>query len=158
MAMVYLDTNVFIRGYEAGEADSRSVRRLLLALRAKRGVAVTSELTVAEVLAPVRRPSGPTLRDKEQLYATALLWSDFIDLIPASRELLVKTAALRRQIPFKLADAIHVVTALHTGCSFFVSDDNDARVLPAGLRRLTADEAGVDQVVAALDALDTEPK
>ena len=158
MAIVYLDTNVFIRGYEAGEAESRPVRRLLLALRAKPGAAVTSELTIAEVLAPVRRPSGPTLREKEQLYATALLWSDFIELVPVSREVLEKTAALRRQIPFKLADAIHVVTALRAGCSFFVSDDNDTRVLPAGLHRLAADEAGVDQVVAALNALDTQPR
>ncbi|MBI5321471.1 PIN domain-containing protein [Bradyrhizobium sp.] len=140
---VYLDANVFIYAIEGSPEVAGPLQRLFELFRTKRGVGVTSELTLAEVL-----PRATTVQ--RRLYLDLLIWSRTFDLQPISREVLVETADYRRnaQMP-KLPDAIHVVTAIRTGCRTVISADSRLK-LPEGFRSLLPDPASVFRIVQDL--------
>jgi predicted nucleic acid-binding protein len=149
--LVYVDTNVFVIGFETLGEHSEAVQSFFSVLRNWRGRAITSELTLAELLAPVsRRHSLPQVK-RRRLYFDLLLWSDLIELHPVSRDILIETADLRKVDPHKLPDAIHVVTAIQGKCAYFLSDDKGMKRLPHGMRRLGADGPGVAEVLRALN-------
>ena len=152
LPVVYLDTNVFIRGLEGSDADAAPVKKLLQQLRQVPNASATSELTLAELLAPVTRPDALHLNQKEPLYLDLIVSGGFIALYPVTRDLLISTAHLRLNHPQKLPDAVHIVTAYETNCRYFMSDDRDGRKLPYGLIHLYPDDAGVDTVVDAIHA------
>ena len=87
---------------------------------------MTSELTLAEVLAGPELPHSPLVR---RTYLELIVFSKFLDLVPISRESLCESADLRfahREThgkKLKLADAIHLVTAIRSKCRYFVSAD-----------------------------------
>jgi predicted nucleic acid-binding protein len=70
------------------------------------------------------------------------------DLRPITREILLQTADLRSVSKVKLPDAIHIVTAIHAGCAYFLSNDNGVRT-PSGMSRIRADRSGVDNILSA---------
>jgi len=51
---------------------------------------------------------------------------------------------------YKLADAIHIMTAVEASCAYFVSNDDRLRELPAGLGKIRADRTGVDELLREL--------
>jgi len=146
---IYLDANVFIAGFESLSSLAHPAQNLLRALISKSGSAVTSEITLAELLAPVQRPQAMSSTERRMIYLN-LLQRDVIDLCPITRDILIKTADLRTIGNYKLADAIHVVTAIEAGCGYFVSNDDRIKKLPPGLPRIRADRAGVDELLLAL--------
>lgn len=148
--LVHVDTNVFVVGFESAGEHSEAVRDFLSALRRWPGRAITSELTLAELLAPVSRAHCISQSTRRRLYFDLLLWSGLIDLRPVSREVLIETGDLRRVARHKSPDAIHVVTAIRAKCSYFLSDDEGMKRLPQGIKRVRADPAGVAEVVQAL--------
>lgn len=150
--LVYLDTNVFIRGIEGGENESRPVRTLLDSLRDFPGAALTSELTLAELLAPTARNGALGLEIKKPLYLDLIVDGSFIDVHPVSREILIETAQLRVGFPQKLADAIHIATAISAGCRFLMSHDRDGKRSPPALTHLYPSVDGVRIVLEALRA------
>lgn len=152
MAFVYLDTNVFIVGFEYVGPESHAVQRFVNKLRDVPKAAVTSELTLAELLAPSKRTNSIPLADRMQLYGGLLIWSGLIDLRPVSRDVLLETAKLRHQWSYKLPDDIHVASAVESGCRYFMSNDKDMTRLPAGLQGVPANQFGVDLVIEALRA------
>jgi predicted nucleic acid-binding protein len=90
---IYLDANVFIDFIEGDETISNAIEPLVRKLRQQPGQAVTSELTLAEVLAPSKgRKRPPHIK---RLYLNLLVWGRFIDLHPISRGVLYETAKLR---------------------------------------------------------------
>jgi predicted nucleic acid-binding protein len=112
-----LDANVFIYAIEGSADIAESLHGFFALLRAGRGIGITSELTIAEVLAkadPVQRLN----------YLNLIVSSRVFDLRPISREILIETADYRAasRMP-KLPDAIHVVTAIHAGCRTILSAD-----------------------------------
>jgi predicted nucleic acid-binding protein len=145
-----LDANAFVVGFETPVDAASPAQDLLRALASRNGVAITSEFTLAELLAPIQRPGSLSVTERRELYLHLLERSGAIDLAPVTREVLVKTADLRTMINCKLPDAIHIVTAAEAGCAYFVS--NDARIsrLPTGLRKIRADRTGVDELLGAL--------
>jgi predicted nucleic acid-binding protein len=119
---IYLDANVFIYAIE-GDADiADPLRKLFELLGGRRGTAVTSELTLAEVLAgaaDVHRRN----------YLDLIVWSRVFELYPVDRDILVETAEYRRHSGMpKLPDAIHVVTAIPAGCRTILSGDSRLKV------------------------------
>jgi len=152
VTFVYLDTNVFIRGFEYDGPEALAVQQLVNRLKEVSKAAVTSKLTLAELLAPSKRANAIPFADRMGLYGGLLIWSEIIDLRPVSRAILLETAALRLQWSYKLPDAIHVVTAVEAGCRFFMSNDKDTRHLPPGLRNVPANQVGVETVIEALRA------
>jgi len=81
-----------------------------------------------------------------------LLWGEFLSLKLVSRTVLLETVALRATrvtAKMKLPDAIHLATAVLSGCRLFVSRDRGIP-MPKGMRRVEADAASVTEIVEAL--------
>src|SRR3954471_24626301 len=105
---VYLDANVFIDLIEGDDTISTPIEPLVQTLRQQPGSAITSELTLAEVLAPSKGRKRPP--HVKRLYLNLLVWGRFIDLHPVSRGVLYETANLRATkatSKMKLLDAIY---------------------------------------------------
>jgi predicted nucleic acid-binding protein len=148
---LYFDANVFIYAVEGGDDIAGRLRMLFELLSSNQKLAVTSELTLAEVL-----PKADPIRRRN--YLGLILYSGLFDLYPVTREILMETADYRRiagvsgqeaskpSMP-RLPDAIHVVTAVRAGCSRMLSFDR-ALKLPEGMRRLTRD--GLLQLIEEL--------
>jgi predicted nucleic acid-binding protein len=139
-SLIYLDTNFFIKAVEGLDDAAAPAKTLIEALRQQRaGIAATSEITFAEVLAPPKRPDALPLHVKRRVYLDLLLWSGFVALIPVSRDILIETAALRAMGRLKLPDAVHLVSAVRVQCRFFVSADRDFDAMPDGMERVNCD-------------------
>jgi predicted nucleic acid-binding protein len=141
---VYVDTNPIAYALEGPERLASALKDLFAIFRSKPGIAVTSELTLAEVL--------PKKRIPDRLFFDLLIWSKIFDPRPVTREVLIGTAPCRRiaatklpdgrlSIP-KLPDSIHVVTAVQAGCQAFLSSDHRIK-LPQTIRLVQASEAGI---------------
>jgi predicted nucleic acid-binding protein len=121
-------------------------------LRQKPDAAMTSELTLAEVLAKAR----PHTR---RAYFDLIVWSKLFELQPVTRDILIETADYRRvsqktrpdgtKATVKLPDAIHVVTAIRSHCRMFLSADTRLK-LPAGMMVLEPNDAGLSTLRQAL--------
>ena len=92
-------------------------------LRVDRGElsAVTSELTLAEVLVKPLREHNATLAER---YHRRLTSGPTLEVHPVSRTVLSRAAALRAGYPsIKLPDAIHAATATLRGCTTLITND-----------------------------------
>lgn len=147
---IYLDANVFIYFIEGQPSVADPLHALFVTLARRPLLAWTSELTIAETLAPPRRTDALSLAEKQPKYVDLLIHSGIIQLVPVDREILVRTAALREVTRHRLADAIHVVSAARSNCEYFVSGDADARRLPAGMSWIAPDRDGVRTIMEAL--------
>jgi predicted nucleic acid-binding protein len=150
-SLIYLDTNVFIKAVEGLNEAASPAKTLIQALRHGRsGIAATSEITFAEVLAPAKRPDAMPLHMKRRAYLDLLLWSGFVALIPVNRDILIETAALRAMGRLKLPDSVHLVSAIRARCRFFVSADRDFDKMPEGMERVNCDHADLPRLLEAL--------
>lgn len=133
---VYLDTNVFIAAYETRTARSDHAWWILDAIEASEFLAVTSELTLAEVLV---RPLQDGDEELAARYHDIVTSNDGFDVAPVDRKVLIEAAMLRSfSRSLKLPDAIHMATARICSCDFIVSDD---RRLP-GITKMTVVQLG----------------
>jgi predicted nucleic acid-binding protein len=145
LSKLYFDANVFIYAVEGSDDIAGSLRTLFASLSNSLNLAVTSELTLAEVL-----PKADPVRRRN--YLELILHGGLFDLHPVTRDVLMETVDYRRiasvskpdaSKPYasmpKLPDAIHVVTAVRAGCGRMLSFDRGLR-LPEGMNRVTRDE------------------
>jgi predicted nucleic acid-binding protein len=140
---IYLDANLFIYAIEGKPDVAGQLRDLFDLFRSNRGVGVTSELTLAEVL-----PKADTVR--RRLYLDLIVWSRIFDLQPVSRDILIETAEYRKSARMpKLPDAIHVVTAIRAGCRMILSADSRLR-LPEGHAALLPNSANIARLIREL--------
>ncbi len=143
--IVYVDANPFIYFIDGEESVASRWRPFFELLLQHPGAAITSELTLAEVLAKA-------MPDARRSYLNLIVWSNLIQLQPITREILIDTADYRRVsqrirpdrtiATVKLPDAIHVVTAVQSRCSIFFSADSGLK-LPSGMTILEPDETGI---------------
>lgn len=115
--MISVDTNLFIYTLNADERFGRQSAALFDSSEPK----IASELVFTEVLSSSKLQDvalrGKTLQFLEELA---------IQFMPATRELLQLSAALRREHShLKIADSIHLATALHSGVKAFVTNDQN---------------------------------
>jgi predicted nucleic acid-binding protein len=100
---------------------------LFAGLDAGRVSAVTSELTLAEVLVrPLR--DGNTAR--QRAYEQALSDRPQLRLIPVDRAVLLAAARLRAAGNVRLPDAIHVATACAARCDVLITNDRHLQGRP----------------------------
>ena len=146
--IAYLDSNVFIYALEGEQLVAEPLQRMFSALRRCAGAFVTSELTLAEVLAPnkIRGAVPAPLRRK---YMNLIVWNSSVQLQPVSRGVLYETAELRKRTGQKLPDAIHSVTAIQSQCRFLMSGDRGMKKLPPWMTLLDTDFTGVDSFIEA---------
>src|SRR4051812_46379606 len=126
---VYLDANIFIYAVEGYAPEEAFLRELLAALEDGRFPAVTSELSLAEVLV---KPLKLGREDVAAAYGELLTASDRLAVLPVDRAILVEVA--RQRAALGMPDAIHVATALAAGCDLFLTNNGRLK-LPAGLAK-----------------------
>lgn len=146
---VYVDANPFIYFIEGDETVAGSLKSFFDTLKRKPGLAVTSELTLAEVLPKAK----PTAR---RSYLSLIVWSRVLDLRPVTRTILIDTADYRRattrtlpdgrRVMPTLPDAIHVVTAIQSRCRAILSGDSGLKI-PAEMKTYRPNEAGIEALL-----------
>jgi predicted nucleic acid-binding protein len=141
---IYLDANVFIYAMEGSDDIAGVLHKLFGLFREKRGVGVTSELTLAEVL-----PKANPIQRRN--YLDLIVWSRIFDLRPVSRDVLIETADYRKSAgnTTKLPDAIHVVTAVRSECRTVISSDSRLK-LPVGYAVLAPDRGSLSHLIEEL--------
>ena len=149
--VVYVDANPFMYALEGAEDLAAALSELFARFRQNPGIAITSELTLAEVL--------PKRKIPDRHFLDLLVWSKVFDLRPITRDILIETAEYRRisattlpdgkvMLP-RLPDAIHVVTAIRSQCEIFPSSDGRIK-LPQGMKLVNADRGGVEALTREL--------
>ena len=117
---LYLDTNVFVYACEGFPEFADILRELFEAIDAGNITAVTSELTLAELLV---KPFMDGDTHRQEVYRDTIRNSDLLSVHPVSRDILIEAARLRSISPLRLPDAIHVATACSAGCNAFLTND-----------------------------------
>ncbi len=135
-ARLYLDTNILIHFVEGHAKHMNALRQLFMAIDDGTVTAVTSELTLAEALV---KPLELGRDDVAAVYETLL--SDASPILAAAidRAILKQSAAVRAGVGGQLLDAVHVATAITSGCQYFVTEDSRIRA-PSSLPVLRIDE------------------
>jgi predicted nucleic acid-binding protein len=124
---VYLDTNVFIYALEGYPDFVDELTELFESLDEGNLSAVTSELTLAEVLV---RPFIDGNIERQTAYQQALQNSDVLEVALVSRDVLIEAARLRSVTNLRLPDAIHGATARLNGCETFLTNDRQLLAIP----------------------------
>jgi predicted nucleic acid-binding protein len=148
-SLIYLD--FFIKAVEGLDEAAAPAKTLIKTLRQQRpGIAATSEITFAEVLAPSKQVDALPPHMKRRAYLDLLLWSGFVALIPVSRNILIETAKLRTMGRFKLPDAVHLVSAIQVRCRFFISADKDFDRMSEGMERVDCNQDSLPRLLEGL--------
>ena len=120
---VYLDASSFIYSVERIEPYRTLIEPIWHRAQAGHFTVVSSEMVVSEILVrPLREGNAVA----ESLFRS-LLGSNEVRLIAATRLLWEQTARLRAETSLKTPDALQAATALHAGCTLFVTNDADFR-------------------------------
>jgi predicted nucleic acid-binding protein len=137
---VYVDANVIIYRVEAVQPFLQASHPLWDALDRGTQAVITSELSLLEVLVKPTQQGNMFL---QQLFRGTLYGTPGLTCVPITRQVLATAANLRATINIRTPDALHAATALHTGCTMFVTND------PAFRRVLHLSAAILSDVIAA---------
>ena len=133
---IYLDSNIFIYGVERHPVFSDVVRQIFEHIDDEQGNAITSELTLAEVLV---QPNKKRLDWQKTAYIDIITGDPSLEAVCVTREILIQSANMRVRTGMKLPDAIHVTTAKESMCDFFITNDGGIRVPESMTRILVSD-------------------
>lgn len=137
---VYLDSNIVITILEYTAPLSQPQKRFIDALETGQISAVSSHLALAECLVkPMRERNEQAIEAVLQFLEN----QEHVELLPVSRDILVKAAEIRAVSGTKLPDAIHLASAVAAGCQTFLSDDKGIR-MPASVARIGFAELNFD--------------
>ena len=133
---VALDTSIFLYFIEEHPLYLPLVEPLFEAIDAGELEAVTSSLTLLEVLVIPFRFSNAALIER---YETLLTKSQGLRLVDLDRDFLRAVAQVRASTRAKTPDAIQLAAAMAAGCPVFLTNDDRIPELP-GLRVLVLDD------------------
>lgn len=127
LSSIYVDSNVFVYLFEGPPQFFASVKDFF-EHAAKAGARLsTNELTLAEcIYKPSREDDIATVAKYEALLEPG----DEIGIIGLDGALAKRAALAGGKQGLKLADAIHFLSALESGCQFFVTADTRVRSSP----------------------------
>jgi predicted nucleic acid-binding protein len=123
---VYLDTNIFIYAVEGYARFQAELNELFEAFDEGHLKAITSELTLAEVLV---KPLIDNNAQVSSAYQNAIQDSQVLEVVPINRKILIESARLRSTTNLRLPDAIHAATAILSGCETFLTNDKRLEAL-----------------------------
>ncbi|MBN1422377.1 MAG: type II toxin-antitoxin system VapC family toxin [Planctomycetes bacterium] len=124
---VGLDSAVFIYLLEEHEVYLPVIEPLFREIDARRREAVTSAVTLLEVLVVPYRAGDLDLVNR---YEALLTRSRGLEMVGIDREQLKAAALLRANYRIRTPDALQVTAALSGGCSAFVTNDRDLPEIP----------------------------
>jgi predicted nucleic acid-binding protein len=122
---VYMDTMIFIylmEGYSKLEAQLLEIRDSFLNKEAE---FFTSDLTLCEVLVIPFKLNNEIMIAQ---YRNFIEQSGAIGLRSITRATYVQAAVFRAQFGLKTPDAVHVSSAVETGCNIFLTNDKPIKV------------------------------
>ncbi|MDE1148304.1 MAG: PIN domain-containing protein [Azospirillaceae bacterium] len=120
---VYVDTNIIIYQVE-GQPDLRQKLANLFIKELDGAQFLTSQITIAECLLGAHKRGDAAL---VETYREIFGGSGVFQLIPVGLEILERAALFGAQQRLKLIDAVHVASALTTGCDTFLTNDAGIR-------------------------------
>jgi predicted nucleic acid-binding protein len=129
---IALDTQIFIYFIEEDGRYLPLIKPLFEAIDRSDLVAVTSGLSLMEVLVVPYRSGNFTLADR---YEPLLTHSRGLRFIEVDRQLLKAAAQLRATLKLKPPEAIQVAAAMIAGCAAFLTNDRRIPAVP-GLKLL----------------------
>ncbi|RJP27760.1 MAG: PIN domain-containing protein [Candidatus Omnitrophota bacterium] len=121
---IYLDTNIFVYLFEEFAPYVSLLRPLIEQIENGDFHSVTSELTLAESLVKPIQDNNTTW---QEVYKQGIQTSPTLSVCPINREILIKAANIRAQHIVKLPDAIHMATAVLSGCETFLTNDRQIK-------------------------------
>jgi predicted nucleic acid-binding protein len=121
---VYLDANIFIYYLEDFPQFAPVLDSLFRRLDRGELHAVTSELTLAEILVKPLQAADATA---VSTYQSFLGGSSSLTVAPVTRDILIAAARLRAGSSLKLPDAIHAATSLQHRCTSYLTNDQRLR-------------------------------
>jgi len=121
----YFDTNIFIYLFEDHPKYQAKIVELIERLDNIGCEIITSEFTLAECLV---KPFADKDEESISIYQDNLQNSEFLNIKPVDREVLINAALLRGQIGNKMPDSIHLATALLCNCDLFVGNDKGLKI------------------------------
>lgn len=122
--IVALDTNIFIYHFEDNPAYGAYTERLFERVESGRLLAVTSTLTLHEILTGARKAGDPDLVES---YRTLLCTFPNLHIVPFDAAVADISSDLRARYGVRTPDAIQVATAIHRGAETFVTNDSALR-------------------------------
>lgn len=136
---LYFDSNIFINALESQTgALRRSLHELFQRVYEQRCHAHTSLVTRAEVLVRPLRLRQIQLADG---YRALLSGQGPIEVLAIDQHVVDRAAELRADYAaLKLPDALHIATAMQTGCDLFVTGDQRLNVVSSRIPVLTLDQ------------------
>lgn len=141
---VYLDANVFIAAFENPGAHGDHAWNILHSIERGELEAVTSELTLSEILVkPLERGADELAGAYERIISS----EGGFEVLTVSRDILVAAARLRAaRRGLRLPDAVHLASAGKADCRYFITEDEQLAV-PEGMTRLPVNPFTVDDIV-----------
>jgi predicted nucleic acid-binding protein len=126
--LVALDTSVWIYHFEGSTAFGRAADGVLEAVAQGQVGAVASELVLLELLVAPLRKGAQDVADEVEL---ALLHFPHLRLVPVTRDVLVRAAEIRARYGLRTPDAIMLATAVESGATLAVTNDDAWRKMKA---------------------------
>ena len=124
---VYLDTNIFIYAFEGYPKYTQLLTQLFDEFDNNRLHAVTSELTLAELLVKPMILGNEYL---QKIYENSIRNSSSLSVICINRPIIIMAARLRAENKdLKLPDAIHIATAESTNCETLITNDEHLKMI-----------------------------
>jgi predicted nucleic acid-binding protein len=118
---LYLDSNIFIYSAEKHTEFDKALRQLNHDIATGVIEAITSELTLSEVLV---KPFADNDVAKIEMYKRSLRNGKTLTVVPVDRNVLIEAASVRAFGSLKLPDAIHFATALLSNCTHLLTNDD----------------------------------
>ena len=118
--LVALDTPVWIYHFEASAPYGRAADSVLEAIAQGRVGAVASELLLLELLVAPLKKGAQDAADEIEL---TLLHFPHLQLAPVTRSVLVHAAELRARHGLRTPDAIMLATAVESGATLAITND-----------------------------------
>lgn len=123
---VYIDSNIFIYAFES-YPDFAECVDILRGLVDDKLEGVTSEIAFIEILP---KPVHGGRADLADAYLKTMISAAGLALVPVGRDVLLRAVTLRAAARLNSMDAIHIATALDTGCDVLLTSDLRLRTPP----------------------------
>lgn len=119
--LIALDTSIWIYHFEGSAAYGRAADSVLEAVSGGHVEAVVSELVLLELLVAPMKKGAQDVADEIEM---TLLHFPNLQLAPVTRAVLVRAAEFRARYGLRTPDAIMVATAIESGATLAVTNDD----------------------------------
>lgn len=130
---VYFDTNVFIYLLEGNRDFARPILDIQALTNQGKIQIFSSALVYTELLPPHAKQKN------QQGIETLIAFLSSFNLVAVTKKILIHAGILRGETGMRTPDAIHVATAVASGCDVFLTNDKSIRT-PESLEKVLLSE------------------